>query len=198
MQAQFPKIVLGSTSPFRASLMEKLHIPFGTAAPNIDETPKPTETPESLVARLTREKAQAVAERFSEHLIITSDQIALHKGEPLGKPGNHANAMVQLKQFSGETVTFLTGLGLLNTATGHYQSSVEPFHVHFRALTEQQIDAYLNLEQPYHCAGSFKSEGLGITLFNKLEGDDPNTLIGLPLIRLTEFLGNEGLHLPAL
>ncbi|CAG0907935.1 unnamed protein product [Cyprideis torosa] len=191
-----PKLILGSTSPFRAELLKKLRIPFDTAAPDVDESPKPGETPADLVTRLTRLKAQTVAHQHPEHLIITSDQVATFNGLPIGKPHDYDKAVNQLSNFSGKRVTFLTGIGLLNTLTGHYQFSLEPFHVYFKVLSRQQIEAYLLLEEPYQCAGSFKSEGLGITLFKKLEGDDPNTLVGLPLIRLTEFLANEKMILP--
>lgn len=189
-------VVLGSTSPFRAALLGKLMLPFETAAPDIDETAMPGESPEALVTRLTREKAEAVAKQHPEQLVIASDQMAVFAGKPIGKPLDHATAVAQLSRFSGHTITFLTGLGVLHHASGRYQFSLERFNVHFRTLSERQIEAYLQLEKPYQCAGSFKSEGLGITLFDKLEGDDPNTLVGLPLIRLTQFLSNEGIELP--
>ncbi|HGG58906.1 MAG TPA: septum formation inhibitor Maf [Gammaproteobacteria bacterium] len=189
-------LVLASTSPFRAALLGKLGLPFETWAPDIDETPLPEEAPGDMVRRLTRNKARAAIEAFPEHLIIASDQCAVLDDEILGKPGNHDNAVAQLTRFAGRKVSFLTGLCLLNSASGEEQLTVEPFHVHFRRLTPTQIDNYLRAETPYHCAGSFKSEGLGITLFERLEGDDPNSLIGLPLIRLTDFLANEGILLP--
>lgn len=189
-------VILGSTSPFRASLLSKLQLPFDTAAPDIDETPRPGESPPELVERLTRAKADAVAASCPDHLIIASDQTAVFNDQPIGKPHDHATAIQQLSSFSGNAVTFLTGLGLLNSSTGRYQFALEPFRVHFRELSLGEIEAYLQLEEPYQCAGSFKSEGLGITLFERLEGDDPNTLVGLPLIRLREFLANEDLRLP--
>ncbi len=189
-------LVLASTSPFRATLLQKLEIPFQQAAPNVDETPGENESPEQLVPRLTEAKARAVAADYPEHLIIASDQVALHDGDILGKPGDFHKAREQLHRFSGDKVTFLTGLALLNTASGRLQLCSETFEVHFRTLSDARIEHYLRREQPYNCAGSFKSEGLGITLFRKLEGDDPNTLVGLPLIRLTDFLAEEGLELP--
>ncbi|WP_371372444.1 nucleoside triphosphate pyrophosphatase [Thalassotalea aquiviva] len=186
------KLVLGSTSVFRKALLEKFNLTFECAKPDIDETPLENELPEYLVARLASEKAEAVAKEFSEHLIIGSDQVAVCDGNILGKPGNFNNAVKQLTSFSGKTVTFLTGLCLLNTSNGNKQVIVEPFQVVFRDLTIDEIENYVSAEQPFDCAGSFKSEGLGICLFKRLIGDDPNTLIGLPLIRLNALLRNEG------
>lgn len=185
-------LILASTSPFRKAILEKLNIPFTTYSPDVDETPLENETPEQLVERLAILKAKAVADSLNEGIVIGSDQVAVIDGKILGKPGNHNNAVKQLSQASGKIVTFLTGLCLYNAATKTYQAEVVPFNVVFRELTEQQIENYLRKEQPYNCAGSFKSEGLGITLFEKLEGDDPNTLIGLPLIRLVRMLEHEG------
>ncbi len=190
-----PKLVLGSTSVFRRAILEKFNIPFDCAKPDIDESPLENETPEALVARLAGEKAQAVAADFPDHLIIGSDQVAVCDGTILGKPGNFENAVKQLTSFSGKTVTFLTSLCLLNSKTGKEQIIVEPFYVNFRQLTISEISNYLKAETPYNCAGSFKSEGLGICLFESLKGDDPNTLIGLPLIRLHELLKNEGVDI---
>jgi septum formation protein len=186
------KLVLASTSPYRKALLEKLQLPFDTAAPKVDETPLPDEIPEQLVARLAEAKAKALAEQFPNALIIGSDQVAVMDGKIAGKPGNHANAMAQLKRATGKRVIFLTGLCVFNTSSQHAQVEVVPFSVIFRQLSEAQIEHYLQREQPYNCAGSFKSEGLGIALFERLEGDDPNTLIGLPLIRLIRMLENEG------
>ena len=191
-----PPLILASTSPFRAELLTRLGLPFSTFAPDIDETPLPGETPIDMVTRLTRAKAAAAIEAFPEHLIIASDQCAICDQEILGKPGNHERAIAQLSRFSGKRITFLTGLCLLNSQTGRAQIDCVPFHVHFRPLKTGQIDRYLHAEKPYNCAGSFKSEGLGITLFQKMEGDDPNALVGLPLIRLTDFLASENIHLP--
>ena len=190
------RLVLASTSPFRREILEKLGLPFHTAAPDIDETRLNGESPESLVTRLAEGKARAVAEDWPDALIIGSDQVACVDGRILGKPGNRQNAIRQLSQAAGKTVTFHTGLCLFNSASQRMQVSCEPFRVHFRQLNEQQIARYLDHEQPFNCAGSFKSEGMGITLFKKLEGDDTNTLIGLPLIRLVEMLGKEGVELP--
>lgn len=186
------KLVLASTSPYRKALLEKLQLPFATAAPEVDETPLPDEIPEQLVARLAEAKAKALAEQFPNALIIGSDQVAVMDGKITGKPGNHANAMAQLKRATGKRVIFLTGLCVFNTSSQHAQVEVVPFSVIFRQLSEAQIEHYLQREQPYNCAGSFKSEGLGIALFERLEGDDPNTLIGLPLIRLIRMLEKEG------
>ena len=191
-----PPLILASTSPFRAELLTRLGLPFSTFAPDIDETPLPGETPIDMVTRLTRAKAAAAIDAFPQHLIIASDQCAICDQEILGKPGNHERAIAQLSRFSGKRITFLTGLCLLNSQTGRVQIDCVPFHVHFRLLKTGQIDRYLHAEKPYNCAGSFKSEGLGITLFQKMEGDDPNALVGLPLIRLTDFLASENIHLP--
>lgn len=187
------QLVLASTSPFRKSVLEKLGLPFDCHAPEVDETPQPGETPAQLVERLSIAKAQAVAAHFQQGLVIGSDQVAVINDEIIGKPGNHENAVAQLKHASGKTVTFLTGLALVNAESGAIQAEVVPFKVVFRQLSQPQIINYLNAEQPYNCAGSFKSEGLGIALFERLEGDDPNTLIGLPLIRLIRMLEKEGM-----
>jgi len=189
------KLVLASTSPFRKELLQRLDIPFDTASPDIDESAQSGETPEQLVTRLSEQKARAVAKQFPEALVIGSDQVATLDGNIIGKPGNHDNAVKQLKNASGRKVVFYTGLCLLNTKTGIVQIEVVPFNVTFRKLTDQQINNYLRKEQPYSCAGSFKSEGLGIALFEKLEGDDPNALIGLPLIRLTYMLNKEDINI---
>lgn len=185
-------LVLGSTSPFRKSILEKLGIPFVTDSPDVDESMRDCETPQELVARLSEAKAAVVAKRHTNALVIGSDQVAVINGELLGKPGTHEKAVAQLRNASGKTVTFYTGLCLLNSRTNNMQIDVVPFKVIFRELSEAQIEGYLKKEQPYNCAGSFKSEGLGIALFERLEGEDPNTLIGLPLIRLTRMLENEG------
>ncbi|MBI1425171.1 MAG: septum formation inhibitor Maf [Gammaproteobacteria bacterium] len=186
------KLVLASTSPYRKALLEKLQLAFDTAAPDIDESALPGENPEQLVARLAEAKAMAIADRYPDALIIGSDQVAVVDGKIVGKPGDHEKAHAQLKRAAGKRVTFLTGLCLHNSLSRRSQVEVVPFSVIFRQLTETQIEHYLQREQPYNCAGSFKSEGLGIALFEKLEGDDPNTLIGLPLIRLIRMLENEG------
>ena len=189
-----PSIILGSTSPYRRELLLKLGLEFDTAVPDIDESPEPNEQPSQLVERLARLKAAAVADNHPYALIIGSDQVATIEGEILGKPGNQATATEQLLLASGKKVTFYTGLCLLNSKSGHSQVCCEPFHVYFRELDEEEIQNYLVREAPYNCAGSFKSEGLGITLFRKMEGEDPNSLIGLPLIRLLEMLRREGIN----
>jgi len=186
------KLVLASTSPFRRSILEKLDIEFETFAPNIEENIRIDEIPEQLVARLAEEKAKAATDQFNDALIIGSDQVAVTDGQILGKPGDHENAVAQLKRTSGKRVSFLTGLCVYNTKSKRTQVEVVPFNVIFRQLTDQQIENYLQKEKPYNCAGSFKSEGLGIALFERLEGEDPNTLIGLPLIRLIRMLESEG------
>lgn len=158
----------------------------------MDESPQPGESAEQLVLRLAEAKARALAERFPQALIIGSDQVAELDGQILGKPGNRQRALAQLARASGQVVLFRTGLCLLRAADGHAECLCEPFRVHFRTLTPAQIAAYVDREQPFGCAGSFKSEGLGITLFRRLQGDDPNALIGLPLIRLVDLLAAEG------
>jgi len=196
MNTNTANLVLGSTSPFRRELLQRLGTPFDTAAPEVDETHLPDESPEELVKRLSVAKAQAVASQFSDALIIGSDQVAVLDNDILGKPGNHDRAVEQLRRASGRSVRFLTGLCLYNSKTNLYQLDVVPFEVVFRKLTEAQIDSYLRREQPYNCAGSFKSEALGITLFESMRGDDPTALIGLPLIRLTSMLTEAGLVIP--
>ncbi|GLX81936.1 Maf family protein [Thalassotalea eurytherma] len=185
-------LVLGSTSPFRKTLLEKLNVPFECAKPNIDETPLVNESSIALVERLAIEKAKAVADQFPNALIIGSDQVALHQDDILGKPHTRENAIKQLTRFSGDKVTFFTGLCVYDNDLDKSYSLVEPFDVYFRTLTHAEICAYIDAEQPLKCAGSFKSEGLGITLFEKLVGDDPNALIGLPLIKLHALLKQAG------
>jgi septum formation protein len=189
------KLVLASSSPYRKQLLQRLGQAFDTTAPDVDETALAGETPEQLVRRLAEAKAKAVAKEFPNALIIGSDQVAVLDGKILGKPGNHDNAVKQLQQASAKTVHFLTGLCLFNSKTGNIQLDVIPFKVVFRKLSNAQIENYLQTEQPYNCAGSFKSEGLGIALFEKLEGDDPNALIGLPLIKLIDMFSNEGINI---
>jgi MAF protein len=189
-------IVLASTSPFRKELLQRLGLSFATDSPEIDESSQPGETPDVLVSRLSLEKAQAVATRHPNCLVIGSDQVACNEGRILGKPGNRENAITQLTEAAGKKITFFTGLTLLDTRDGSHQTLCEPFHVHFRALNREQIERYVDAETPFNCAGSFKSEGLGISLFNKLEGDDPNALIGLPLIRLIALLEKHGVMVP--
>ncbi|MCB1758354.1 MAG: septum formation inhibitor Maf [Gammaproteobacteria bacterium] len=190
------KLVLASTSPFRAALLEKLGLAFSTSAPQVDESPLAGESAQDLVCRLSQAKARAVASRFPAALIIGSDQVACIDGGILGKPLTRDNAIAQLQRASGRSVDFYTGLSLFNVASGRVQTLCEPYRVHFRTLTNGEIERYLNVEEPYNCAGSFKSEGLGIALFERLEGDDPNALIGLPLIRLVQMLAVEGVRVP--
>ncbi|AOP77621.1 nucleoside triphosphate pyrophosphatase [Enterobacter hormaechei subsp. xiangfangensis] len=186
-----PNLVLASTSPYRRMLLEKLGIPFECATPEVDETPQPGESPRHLVTRLAKEKAQSLAVRYPAHLIIGSDQVCVLDGEITGKPHTEENACQQLMRARGTIVTFYTGLALYNSASGHLQTECEPFDVHFRHLSEQEIMDYVRRERPLNCAGSFKSEGLGIALFDKLDGRDPNTLVGLPLIALCQMLRRE-------
>lgn len=188
-------LILGSSSPFRAELLKKLQINFIQHSPDIDETQLEGESAPALVERLAQEKARLIAETYPQALIIGSDQVAVADGNILGKPGNHQTAIQQLMMASGKSVTFYTGLALYNAENQTMQHIVEPFTVHFRELTEKQIEYYLNQEKPYQCAGSFKSEGFGISLLSRLEGDDPNSLIGLPLIKLIELLSNEGVDI---
>ncbi|SNY43372.1 MAF protein [Arsukibacterium tuosuense] len=194
-QSTLPKLYLASTSPYRRQLLAKLTPHFIAVKPQTDESPLPDEDATALVRRLARAKAQAVAATLDEGLVIGSDQVAVFNAQIIGKPHTHDNAVAQLRQFSGHSVTFLTGLALLNAATGNCQLIVEPFTVCFRKLTEAEIVAYVEREQPLDCAGSFKSEGLGISLFSAMRGDDPNSLIGLPLIKLLQLLRNEGVNL---
>ncbi|NOQ89428.1 MAG: septum formation inhibitor Maf [Gammaproteobacteria bacterium] len=186
------KLVLGSTSPFRKTLLERLHIDFVCDSPDINETPLENEPVEEMVIRLAIAKAQAISARHPESLIIGSDQSAVLNGKKLSKPGNFENAFKQLTRASGQKITFQTGLCLLNSATGNIQSVCVPYTVVFKTLTPTMIKNYLHKEEPYNCAGSFKSEALGIALFERFEGSDPNALIGLPLIELVNFLDNEG------
>ena len=191
-----PTLVLASTSPFRRELLQRLGLPFLTANPEVDEARQMGESPEALVTRLAQAKAQAVAAAFPAALIIGSDQVACVDDEILGKPGNRERALAQLTQAAGKAVVFQTGLCLLNSATGRAQVTREPFRVHFRALTQKQIAGYLDREQPFNCAGSFKSEGLGIALFERIDNRDPTALIGLPLIATCRLLRAAGFALP--
>ncbi len=191
-----PALLLASSSPFRRQLLDKLGLDFIHQSPDIDESRLEGESPVELVMRLAREKARALADSHPDTLIIGSDQVAVIGDQVLGKPGTREKAIEQLSAASGQRVTFLTGLCLLNTASGRTQVACDPFHVQFRTLRPAQIERYVDAEQPLNCAGSFKSEGLGIVLFKALEGRDPNTLVGLPLILLTEFLAAEGISLP--
>jgi len=189
-------LVLASTSPYRKALLEQLQLRFDCARPEADETPIEGEKVEDMVVRLAELKARAVQKDYPDALIIGSDQSAELNGSILTKPGNRENAIRQLQAASGQRITFHTGLCLLNTVTDEALLDVIPYTVKFRELGDQQIERYLQHDQPYHCAGSFKSEGLGITLFEYMEGSDPTALIGLPLIRLTSMLAQSGVELP--
>ncbi|MCF6776426.1 Maf-like protein [Thiotrichales bacterium 19X7-9] len=189
------QIILASSSPYRKALLEKLQLPFSCLSPDIDESALIDETPPQLVKRLARLKAEKVSQTVkAPKIIIASDQVATFNNQILGKPHNKENAIKQLTSFSDQCVTFYTSLCVLNTKTKQVETFIEPFKVYFRDLTLTEITHYVEKEKPFNCAGSFKSEGLGITLFKKLEGDDPNTLIGLPLIRLCEVLRKMGLE----
>jgi len=187
------KLVLASTSPFRRQLLDKLNLPYETDSPDIDESPLTNESIEDMVVRLAEGKARAVAESHPDSLIIGSDQSAVLNDQPLTKPGGYDKAFEQLKAASGQKIVFQTSLCLLNTQTGHIQSACVPYTVVFKQLTDDQIDHYLRQEEPYNCAGSFKSEALGIALFERFEGEDPNALIGLPLIKLVDMLNRENM-----
>lgn len=189
------QLILGSTSLYRRELLQRLQYPFSTAAPDIDETRHAGESARAMVLRLSLAKAQKVAATHPDALIIGSDQCAVLQEQVIGKPGNHENAVKQLQNASGQRVEFLTGLCLLDSRTGEYQLDVVPFAVEFRALSLSEIDDYLRKDQPYNCAGSFRSESLGITLFKRMVGDDPTALMGLPLIRLSQMLQAAGIDL---
>jgi MAF protein len=188
-------LILASTSPFRRELLQRLGIDFSTAAPDIDESAHPGEKPSELVRRLSEAKARAIG-ASRQGLIIGSDQVATTGDDILGKPGSHEKAVEQLQYLSGKSVCFYTGLCLLNTETDTARVEVVPYTVHFRRLDDSQVENYLRADEPYNCAGSFKSEGLGITLFERMQGDDPSALIGLPLIQLTTLLREAGIALP--
>jgi len=189
-------VVLASTSPYRRELLARLQIPFETAAPETDESALPGEAPASTALRLAEAKARAVAGRYPDALIIGSDQVAAHGNERFGKPVRRENAIAQLRLMRGKEVVFHTGLCLLNSATNRVQLSCVDTHVGFRDLSDTEIESYLDKEDALNCAGSAKSEGLGISLLSYMRGDDPNALVGLPLIALCGMLRAEGLHLP--
>ena len=189
------QLVLASTSPYRRELLGRLGLPFETANPGSDETALRNETPEATALRLSEAKARAVAVHYPEALIIGSDQVAYLDGQIFGKPGNHEKAFEQLKKMRGRTVNFFTGLCLLNAKTGKVHLRGVPTLVTFRKVSDDEIENYLRKEQPYNCAGSAKSEGLGIAVIAKMEGEDPNALIGLPLIALCELLRIENVNI---
>jgi septum formation protein len=186
------RIVLASTSPFRRELLARLGVAFDTAAPRTDESPLPDEAPEDTALRLSEAKARAAAPLFPDALIIGSDQVAVLDGKAYGKPGTHDKAAAQLRAMRGRTVVFFTGLCLLDTRGGQARLRGVPTRVTFRDLSDAEIESYLSRERPYHCAGAAKSEGLGIALIARIQGDDPNALIGLPLIALCDLLKEAG------
>ena len=187
-----PQIILASTSTYRRELLSRLCLPFDVESPGVDETPLPQEAPEDTARRLAESKARAVAERFPQAVVIGSDQVAVLDGSALGKPGNHANAVRQLRAMRAKEVAFHTALCVCSAASGRALTRVVPYRVRFRDFTDAQIERYLEREQPYDCAGSARCEGLGIVLIEEMRGDDPNALIGLPLIALTEMLTEFG------
>ena len=188
-------VVLGSTSRYRRELLERLRIPFTVTAPEVDETPQPGETPQALARRLALAKARAVAAMHPEAVVIGSDQVADLAGQPLGKPGEHARAVEQLRQMRGQTVIFQTALAVVCLASGFEEVDLAEVRVVFRDLSDEDIEAYLQAEKPYDCAGSAKSEGLGIALLESIDNDDPTALIGLPLIRTARLLRKAGVKL---
>lgn len=191
-----PDLILASTSVYRRALLEKLALPFRCMAPHVDETPRQGESAEQLVQRLALEKAKEVASQNPGSWVIGSDQVCTINGMVVGKPDSESAAIAQLQAASGQRISFYTGLCLYDAAQARYQLLAELFHVHFRSLSSGQIKRYIKAEVPFDCAGSFKSEGLGITLFRQLEGRDPNSLIGLPLIALVDMLAAWELELP--
>ena len=188
-------LILGSTSPYRRELLQRLRLPFDVQRPEVDETPHAGETPTALAQRLALAKAQAVAQRFPQAIVIGSDQVADLNGEPLGKPGNHANAVAQLQQMRGQSVVFQTAVSVVCLATGFEQTELAQVKVQFRQVSDEAIEAYLQAEQPYDCAGSAKSEGLGIALLECIDNQDPTALVGLPLILTCRLLRAAGMPL---
>lgn len=187
-----PSIILASSSPFRRELLSRLQLPFESISPDIDESRHDGEDAVAYVKRLADTKARSIAVDHPQALVIGSDQCSYLDGQILGKPGSHENAVKQLQQARGREVIFYTGLSVQHQASGFHAVDYAEFHVGFRDLTDQQIEHYLQVEQPYNCAGSFKSEAYGITLFSHMSGDDPTTLVGLPLIKLTRMLEQAG------
>jgi septum formation protein len=188
-------VILGSTSRYRKELLSRLRIPFEVCAPHVDETPQVGEAPQALALRLALAKALAVAKLNPHAVVIGSDQVADLEGTPLGKPGNHANAILQLQKMRGKTVIFQTALSVVCLANGYERTSLAAVKVKFRDLTDAEIENYLHAEEPYDCAGSAKSEGLGIALLEAIDNDDPTALVGLPLIRTCQMLREAGVKL---
>ncbi|MDA8363619.1 MAG: Maf family nucleotide pyrophosphatase [Gammaproteobacteria bacterium] len=197
MSASVPQrdLILASSSIFRRGLLERLQLPFRAVAPEVDEQPMPHELPPALVERLAVAKARAIAQRHPTALVIGSDQVAVQDGRIVGKPADHAAAVRQLREASGRRVVLYTGLALIDAASGRTQNEVVPFATVFRRLRDEEIENYLLKDRPYNCAGSLRSEGLGIALLERFEGDDPTALIGLPLIALRRMLENEGVRI---
>lgn len=189
------RIVLASSSPYRRRILERINLSFVCHAPDIDESALLGESAPTLVARLSLAKAKAAAGRYPDALIIGSDQVADHHGTIVGKPSSHEDAVEQLQSMSGSVITLYSGVVLYDAVSDDFQSAVEPFVVEFRELERDLIERYLKAEQPYHCCGSLKAEGVGIALLKRLKGDDPNALIGLPVIRLIDMLKNVGVEL---
>jgi septum formation protein len=187
--------VLGSSSPYRRELLSRLRLPFEVAVPDVDETPGPAERPRELAGRLALAKARAVAAKFPRAVVIGSDQVADHEGEPLGKPGTHDKAVAQLRRMRGATVVFQTAVAVVCAESGFEQLDLAPVKVRFRDVSDAEIQAYLLAERPYDCAGSARSEGLGIALLESIESDDPTALVGLPLIRTCRMLRAAGVKL---
>lgn len=187
------KLILGSTSPYRRELLERLRLPFEVAAPDVDESPQSGEAPKQLACRLAMAKARAVAAQFPACVVVGSDQVAELDGQALGKPGNHVRAVAQLQQMRGKTVIFQTAVAVVCLETGFAQMDLAQVKVGFRQLSDAEIDAYLRAETPYDCAGSAKSEGLGIALLDSIDSDDPTALVGLPLIRTCRMIQAAGI-----
>jgi septum formation protein len=194
LPAEARPLILGSSSRYRRELLGRLRLPFDVVAPEVDETPRPGEAPAQLAVRLALAKARAVAQRHPQAIVIGSDQVADLDGEPLGKPGDHERATAQLRRMRGRTVVFQTALAVVCRATAFEQQDLAPVRVVFRDLADAEIEAYLRAEQPYDCAGSARSEGLGIALLEAIHSDDPTALVGLPLIRTCRLLRAAGLR----
>ena len=196
MNTHLPRIILASSSVYRQTLLKQLHLKFEATAPDIDEQRFANEPPQSMVLRLAQRKAEAIAVLHPDAIIIGSDQASVNGQQVLGKPHHFDNAFDQLKAASGQRITFYTGLYITQLCTQQHYTKVIPYHVNFRKLSDAEIKRYLELEQPYDCAGAFKSEGLGISLFESMEGADPNALIGLPLIEVCSALRLWGFAIP--
>jgi septum formation protein len=193
MTSSPPRLILGSTSRYRRELLTRLRLPFEVEAPGVDETPRPGEAPAALAQRLALEKARAVAARHPQDVVIGSDQVADLAGEPLGKPGDHARALAQLQRMSGQRVVFQTALAVVRRDTGFEAVDLAAVSVTFRTLSDAEIETYLRLDEPYDCAGSARSESLGVALLSAIDSDDPTALVGLPLIRTCALLRAAGL-----